>query len=213
MKGFVVGFPKCGTTTIHEACVKSGLKSAHWRVRGGYCGKMIYRRYLAGQDPLSDFRDYDVIAQADVCIPTEGLNFWPNLDFALLQTIRRYHPDCCFILNTRNLYSHIASINGWYDMRQSFIDADIIGLPAGYGKREAHLRTWIQNHYRACREIFANDNKFIELPITRDDSTRERLQAGLGVKIDWWGVSASTTRSQGGKTNMGGAAGRALATL
>ncbi len=96
----------------------------------------------------------------------KGVNYWPNLDLALLLTIRRYHPDCCFILNTRDLDEHVASINGWGDLRRSLIDADIIGLPAGLGKREKHLRNWIENHYRACREIFANDKKFIELPIT-----------------------------------------------
>ncbi len=58
MKGFVVGFPKCGTNTIHTACHKSGLKSVHWRFRGSYCGKLIYRRYLAGQDPLMDFEGW-----------------------------------------------------------------------------------------------------------------------------------------------------------
>lgn len=204
MKGFVVGFPKAGTTTIHEACIRSGLKSAHWRVREGFCGKMIYKRYLAGQDPLLDFKGYDMIAQADVCRPASGLNFWPNLDIALLLTIRRFHPDCCFVLNTRDMAPHIKSISGWPDLRQSIIDADIIGLPAGYGKNDEHLRIWIENHYRACRAVFANDEKFVELPITKDDSSRAILQNALGVEIGWWGVSPKTVSKAGQKSNTGG---------
>jgi hypothetical protein len=212
MKGFVVGFPKCGTTTIHEACIKSGLKSAHWRIPNGHCGKLIYKRYLAGLDPLLDFKEYDLIAQADVCLPASGLNFWPNLDIALLLTIRRYHPECCFILNTRDMAAHIASLTGWANLRQCLIDADIIGLPVGYGKKDAHLRIWMENHYRACRQVFANDKNFVELPITRSDSSRQILQSALGVDINWWGVSPTTASAGADKSGARGA-GAALAAL
>lgn len=208
MKGFVVGFPKCGTTTIHEACIKSGLKSAHWRVPEGFCGKLIYKRYLAGEDPLLDLKAYDVIAQADICRPASDLNFWPNLDIALLLTIRRFHPECCFILNTRDIAGHIASINGWADLRQCLIDADIVGLPTGYGKKDEHLRIWMENHYQACRTVFANDPKFVELPITRNDESRATLQKALGVDINWWGVSPKTARR---KKDSGAAPGRGVA--
>lgn len=199
MKGLVIGFPKCGTTTIHEACTKSDLRSAHWRVPGGYCGQLIYERYLSGQDPLIDFKDYDVITQADVCRPAQGLNFWPNLDPAVLLAIRRYHPECCFILNVRDTDKLIASITRWYNLRQFIIDSDIVGLPAGYGDKDEHLRNWIEGHYRTCRSIFGNDGNFVELPITEDDSSRQILEKALGVAIEWWGVAPQTVADAVGK--------------
>jgi hypothetical protein len=201
MKGFIIGFPKCGTTTIHEACIKSGLRSAHWKIPKGYCGKLIYARYHAGEDPLLDFADYDFVAQADVCRPDSSLNFWPNLDIDLLRTIRRYHPECCFILNTRDVTSHIASISSWGKLRRRITKSDIIGLPAGQGSEDDHLRLWIENHYQACRSAFANDEKFVELPITRSDESRQALEKALGVPITWWGVSPKTTTSQPAERN------------
>lgn len=192
MKGFVIGFPKCGTTTIHEACVRSGLKSAHWQMAGGYCGQLIYERYLAGRDPLVDFKNFDVITQADVCRPSKGINFWPNLDIALLLTIRRYHPECAFILNTRDTDKLISSITRWYDLRRVITQSDIIGLPAGYGDKDEHLRSWIEGHYQACRSVFGNDEKFVELPISENESSKELLGKALGVDINWWGVSPKT---------------------
>jgi len=213
MKGFVVGFPKCGTTTIHEACERSGLKSAHWRIPGGYCGQLIYKRYRAGEDPLLDFKDYDIITQADICLPSAGLNFWPNLDIDLLLTIRRFHPECCFILNTRDLTSHVASISGWGSLLRRITKSDIIGLPAGRGKESEHIREWIENYYRACRTTFANDKKFVELPITTGDESREILEKALGVKIVWWGVSPKTIRPSAEKKGKGAVRNLALATL
>ena len=66
MKALVIGFPKSGTSTIHEACTASGLLSAHWRISSGYCGQLIYESYMRGQDPLADFEGFDVLAQADI---------------------------------------------------------------------------------------------------------------------------------------------------
>ncbi|MFN4016069.1 MAG: hypothetical protein ACK4JB_12095 [Reyranella sp.] len=195
MRGFVIGFPKCGTTTIHEACVRSGLRSAHWRMPGGYCGQLIYERYLTGQDPLVDFKDYDIVTQADVCRPANGLNFWPNLDIALLLTIRRYHPECCFILNVRDTGKLISSITRWYNLRRVVTESDIVGLPAGYGDKDEHLYNWIEGHYQACRSVFGNDEKFVELPITEDDSSRLLLEKALGTDIKWWGVAPQTVGS------------------
>ena len=194
MKAFVVGFPKSGTSTIQEACTKSNLKSAHWYGPEGYCGELIYKRYLAGEDPLLDFAAYDVMAQSDVCRPVEGVNFWPNLDIALLLTIRHYHPECSFILNIRDPDKIISSISRWNNLRKRITQADIIGLPAGYGGEDAHLRNWIEGHYRACRSVFGNDKKFVELPI-ESDIARETLGKAVGTDIGWWGVANKNSNS------------------
>jgi len=188
MLGFVIGFPKAGTSTIHTACRRSGLSSAHWKAKEGACGKLIYERYLQGEDPLWDLRDYDVITQADICRPRENLNFWPNLDFALLRQIRRYHPACVFILNWRDPKKIISSISRWSDLRRRLTEADIIGLPRGFGAEDAHLLTWINSHYAACREFFSSDRHFTEIDI-EDPECPQRLSKALNVEIKWWGVS------------------------
>jgi len=187
MRAIVIGFPKGGTSSIQEACVRSGLNAAHWKVGEAYCGKLIYERYMNGEDPLIDFSNYDVITQMDVCLPKLGINFWPNLDFAVLLEIRRHHPECAFILNVRDTNKLISSITRWGDLKLRCAVSDIIGLPVNFGEDDVHLHNWIEGHYRACRTIFSNDQLFFELDIDKPDAPAV-LQKALGVELKWWGT-------------------------
>lgn len=200
MRAMVIGFPKSGTTTIHRACRRSKLRSAHWKTPEGYCGQLIYKSYRAGRDPFETLADYDVISQADVCKPP-AVNYWPQLDFELLDTVRRYHPKCVFILNRREPQKIIESMNRWNTMRQRITKADIIGLPAGVGSGDEDMRTWIEGHYAACHAHFSADPYFLDLDITSADAG-ERLTAALGVQMRWWGVvNDSDAREQRRKAN------------
>ena len=153
MRAMLIGFPKAGTSTFHLACTRSGLRSAHWRTPRGFCGKLIYESFLTGGDPLAQLTpDYDVIAQADVCRPGRE-NFWPNLDFSVLTAIRRHHPECLFVLNRRDPAKIVASIDRWSTLRKRITDADIVGLPRGFGNEDAHLLTWIE---RALRRLYGD---------------------------------------------------------
>jgi len=134
VKSFVIGFPKSGTTTLHHALLESGLRSAHWKVKHGYCGELIYHAFAAGRPPFANLAQYDVIAQADVCLPREAKNYWPNLDFSVLHAIREHYPECIFILNYRDSAATARSIVKWYDLQARIVASDIPGLPAGFGR-------------------------------------------------------------------------------
>lgn len=199
MKAFVIGFPKSGTTTLHHALVESGLKSVHWKTEQGYCGELIYRAFAAGRPPLADLTQYDVIAQADVCQPHEGKNYWPNLDFSVLRAIREHYPDCLFILNYRDSAATARSIMKWYDLQARIAASDIPGSPAGFGRTADELARWIDSHHRAVRWFFQNDHNFIEIDITSEEAP-EILSQALGCDIRWWGktnVSATPRRRRG----------------
>jgi hypothetical protein len=187
MKAMLIGFPKSGTTTVHRACKRSGLRSAHWRTPDGYCGKLIYENFLSGKDPLAQLAEFDVITQADVCIPGKAV-CWPNLDFSVLQAIRRHHPDCVFVLNRRDPQKVVSSITRWRSFRHRITIANVIGLPNGFGAEDSHLLNWIEGHYAAAATFFATDPHYLDLPIDAADA-RERLSAALGVKLRWWGVA------------------------
>lgn len=187
MKAIVIGFPKSGTTTIHNAARRSGLRSAHQKIDGGAnCGKLIYRRYLNREDPLADFGAFDVISQMDIC--RKGSNFWPNLDIPLLLTIRRYHPNCVYILNVREPSAIVSSITRWGSLRERITEAAVPGLPRHFGKEDNHLIQWIESHYAACRAVFGDDSNFLELDITDPDAPL-KLGKALGVEIKWWGIA------------------------
>lgn len=187
MKAFVIGFPKSGTTTMHQALVESGLRSAHWKCDKGYCGQLIYRSFVAGRPPLEELEDdFDVVAQADVCLPKEGLNYWPNLDFSVLAAIRDQHPECRMILNYRDSDATARSIEKWYDLQARIVASDIPGSPAGAGGTVQELAHWIDAHHRAIRRFFAGDPQFVEIDITAP-TAQAQLSEAVGSKITWWG--------------------------
>jgi hypothetical protein len=188
MRAMLIGFPKAGTSTFARACTLSGLRAAHWRTPRGFCGKLIYESFLAGEDPLAQLAaDYDVIAQADVC-RGRGENFWPNLDFSVLCAIRRHHPECLLVLNRRDAAKIVSSIARWSNLRKRITDADIPGLPRGYGGEDRHLLAWIEGHYAACAAVFGSDPRYLDLDIEAADA-RARLSAAMGIDITWWGVA------------------------
>ena len=187
MKLMVIGFPKSGTTSITAALEASGMKTAHWQIDNNrFVGALIYKAVLNGLDPFTHLEGYDAVTQADVCLPNHRLSLWPNLDFAVLSAIRRAHPTCLFVLNTRSPEAICDSIADWPFMQKRFEISDIPGLPRGVGGRRRHLIAWIENHYAACRHFFAGDDYFLELDIERPDAP-EILGKALGVEISSWG--------------------------
>jgi protein O-GlcNAc transferase len=190
---FVLGFPKSGTSTLEKAFERAGLRAAHWRVRQGYCGELIYRDFLAARGPLHTLRKYDVIAQADVCLPAtspteRSINYWPQLDFNVIQAIQEHHPTTKFILNTRDIAELISSIDRWSELRQRMTIMDIPGLPIGAGSQDEELHDWIAGHYAACRSHFAACPDYLEYDID-DQSAPRKLEDFTGVKMPWWGIA------------------------
>ena len=187
MKLMVIGFPKSGTTSITRALGISGLRPAHWRLPNGkYVGHLIYGAVAMGRDPFLHLKGYDAVTQADVCLPREKLNLWPNLDFAVLRAIRRAHPACLFLLNYRRPEAICDSIAKWDNMQFRLRVSNIPGLPRGLGGKREHLMSWIENHYDACRTFFANDEHFLEIDIEGGD-VAEQLGQALGIPILGWG--------------------------
>ena len=187
MKLMVIGFPKSGTTTLTTVLEANGIKCAHWQdEQGRFVGALIYSAIYCGLDPFALLPGYDAVTQADVCLPKRKINFWPNLDFAVLRAIRRAHPSCLFVLNYRDPEAIVDSIEKWTGMQGRFTRSEIPGLPAGLGGDRKHLVTWIENHFDACRAFFADDPNFLELDIASADAP-DKLGKALGKPITGWG--------------------------
>jgi hypothetical protein len=186
MKAFVVGFPKSGTTTLTRALTESGLNAAHWRVPAGFVGKIIYDNIFAGREIFAGLEDYQAIAQADVCLPKAGKNYWPNLDFAVINLIRSTYPECLFILNYRDPRRIADSIRRWSRLQHRLTISNIPGLPAGIGGNEDELVIWIENHFSAIRHFFRDSPNFLEIDIAAEDAPT-KLSEALGIPIAWWG--------------------------
>lgn len=187
MKLMVIGFPKSGTTSITAALKASGFRPAHWHDSNGrFVGALIYKAVFEGRDPFHYLDGFDAVTQADVCLPKKKINYWPNLDFAVLRAIRRAHPECLFVLNYRRPQAIAESIGKWVNLQTRIKDCDIPGLPSGIGGTSEQLVIWIENHFDACRSLFANDPQFLEIDIESQDAP-EILGKALGVEISGWG--------------------------
>lgn len=198
MKLFAIGFPKSGTTTLTVALRDSGLKAVHWRDDDRiFVGAKIYRGMLLGSGPFANLARYDAITQADVCIPTSQINYWPNLDFTVLRAIRRAHPTCLLLLNYRRPEAICDSMMRWPEMHERIVAAEIPGLPRGAGQSKQQLMRWVENHFDACRHFFANDPHFAEIDIESPDAP-VKLGEALGMTITGWGhYKPSQTRMHG----------------
>ena len=194
MKLMVIGFPKSGTTTLTTVLEANGIRAAHWQDEDGrFIGALIYSAVYSGRDPFAFLEGFDAVTQADVCLPRRKINFWPNLDFAILRAIRRAHPECLFVLNYRDPEAIVDSIEKWVGMKERFAPAEIPGLPRGIGMERQHLTTWITNHFDACRAYFANDPYFLEIDISSDDAP-QRLGDALGMTLTGWGKFSPSYR-------------------
>lgn len=181
-----LGLPKSGTTTLHTALARSGLRSAHWKVKHRIVGRNLYHHHLAGRDPLTDLAEYDVITQADFI--SEHRSYWPQMDAALVHAIASHHPECRFLLLTRPVAKIADSIMRWRDLSDRLEALGAPGLPPGHAGEIDALTTWIDGHFRNVRRWFKDDPRFLELDI-EDPEAPNRLGQFLRVEIAWWGMA------------------------
>ena len=116
----VIGMPKSGTGTIADFFTCNRWKTSHWRCgrSGEFCGDCMTRWVtdVSGQpagDKSAELRsacgDYDVFAQVDY---NPGYTcLFPQVFF--LQTLLRYLPGACFVLNTRPTDHWLSSVRSW----------------------------------------------------------------------------------------------------
>ena len=170
-KIFVVGFPKCGTTSIHDALCDAGIKSIHW---GWYnspkymphhitrfgkkvtsVGVMIKEAKDKGRPLLYFLNQFNAFTQMDVTV--NQYNYWPQLEDVPL--LDRQYPNSKFIFNTRPLDKWISSVNRWGDMKTRLTKANIPGLPYGIGYNDKELVDWHNWHKNNMIKYFNGDDK------------------------------------------------------
>jgi autotransporter strand-loop-strand O-heptosyltransferase len=192
-KIFVLGFPKAGTTSLHKAFESSGIPSAHWEVTNDKgelqsVGSLLMDGYMYRNDIWYNLKKFRAVTQADVCLPSRGLNIWPQLQYSFVNALREEYPDCLFILNYIPAEELAENMINWGNLQARLVESDIPGLPVGSGTTKAELVNWINNHYKWVRKNFEGDNNFLELDIKNDD-VRRKLSDALGEEIVWWDQS------------------------
>ena len=179
MRLFNLGFPKSGTSSLTDLLDASNILSSHWEVnkkesgeakKKKFVGKVIYSNYFSNKKVFEGFKDTQAITQADVCLPQQGLNYWPQFDQNILHSIRRDYPDCKFILLKRDPKKIIYSIKKWNDMYFRFVVSEIPGLPSWKGLEDGEILLWIVNHFNSIEERYKNDNLFLSINLEEKTS-------------------------------------------
>ena len=190
-----LGLPKSGTTTLAKALRRAGLHVADHRVRRhqtrdaelqGCCvGVLLYEGYFAGGDPAGRLAGFDGLTE--ISLLGGGRSLWPQMDFALIESLRRHHPGLKFLGSRRDAFEMSQSMLAWSDLGAARLPkADVPGLPKGYGETGKERIQWIEGHYATLARWFAGDPDYLEYDVADPDAPA-RIGAHLGRDLPWWG--------------------------
>ncbi|WP_420567074.1 hypothetical protein [Thalassovita sp.] len=190
-----LGLPKSGTTTLAHALRVSGLRIADFRIRkrqtpdtslhGAYVGELLYRNYFETGDPLHGLDLFDGFSEISTL--QQGVSYWPQMDFGLIEAIREHHPGARFLATWRTPERLSNSMLRWSNLgTERLPEGQVPGLPAPFGGRPEHRMQWICAHYAHLERLFAGDPRFLLLDVSARNAP-QTLGQFLGREIPWWG--------------------------
>jgi len=197
-----LGLPKTGTTTLARALKVAGFRVADHRIRArqtdsprlknAFVGDLLYQGYFQAGDPAEYFEDFTALTEIS-CL-RQGRSLWPQMDFNLIDAIRKHHPKVRFLASRRDSWDLSQSMLAWSDLGVQRLPAsDIPGLPAGYGETTNQRIKWIDGHYAHLNVIFAGDPAFLEYDVT-DPNARNIIARHIGTPLPWWGKANANTK-------------------
>lgn len=181
---FVVGFPKCGTSSLQYSLEASGIESLHWAdlVNFTDLAGMAIKKAKQQKLPLLTYvNKYRAFTQMETCID-ENMCYWPQLlDVPLLE---EQYPNSKFIFNDRDVSRWIRSVTHWNagslgNLRTRLTVLDIPGLPKGAGAKDSELENWYVWHKKKMINHFKGKDNFIVFDIEKDPDVK--LGSFLGI--------------------------------
>lgn len=190
-----LGLPKTGTTTLARALKIAGFKVADHRVRSkqtdstelhnAFVADLLYRGYFETGDPGAYFAEFDALTELSLL--RHGKSLWPQMDFALIDAIRKHHPNVRFLASRRDSWDVSQSMLAWSDLGTDRLPAsDIPGLPEGFGETSKERMQWIDGHYAHLSAIFDGDPAYLEFNVG-DPEAQQSVADHIGVPLPWWG--------------------------
>ena len=172
VKIILVGIQKSGTTSYQEWFTAIGLKSAHWQVKEGSVGALIFYAKMKNLPLLHYLQDYDAITELNRSSPISGrfACYYPQISD--MEGLYRENPDALFILNTRNIQKQVDS------MRRSGNAGNVLRNCIEYLKdnktgEPIALDAWILQHNSKVRKFFEArpEANFVEVALETFNST------------------------------------------
>lgn len=173
-KIFQIGFNKCGTTSLHEMFIESGLNSIHWG--GGNIAKKIYSNIKQNKQLLDGVDQYDCYTDIED-VDTNSFPFIQNYEL-----LDKMYPNSIFILNTRPLDNWIRSILN----HQSGLYANTFKKVLGVKTDEELVRIWSDqwiDHHNKVIEYFKDRNNFIQFNIETEGERLKEFLWGWSIPV------------------------------
>ncbi len=144
----------------------------------------MYQGLYDTGDPAAYLEGFDTVSEMSTL--RDGKSLWPQTDFAIIDALRRLHPDLLFVATKRDAFKMSQSMLAWSNLGDRLEKIDIPGLPAGFGATTKARTQWIEAHHAHLRALFQGDDRFLELDVAAPDA-RAQLSAFLGRDLPWWG--------------------------
>lgn len=187
MRIFIIGFNKCGTTSIDRLFRKNGLKIANhsFRKNGSKynIAKQMFKNKALGRDLLDEIDGFDLYADIELNEFDEHLE--AN---ELFRELDQKYSDSKFILNLRDkddwLRSREHHNGGKYLSKQM----SFLGIDDPRGVIDIWSKKW-DAHIKDVREYFADKpGKLLEFNIDNDDPAEiAKFFPQLNLDITHWG--------------------------
>lgn len=168
-KIFVIGFNKCGTTSLHKMFRRAGLASSHYRHQdadGNFhiIAERMDQNARAGLPPLTGIEDATAYSDMDMCDKRSYLS-----GIGQFRLLDRHYPGSRFILNTRDpenwLNSRCRHFDGGY-LRRAMAQA---GVRDPHEIRAIWRLDWHAHHAALQVHFATRRDQFLVFDIERDD--------------------------------------------
>lgn len=182
----LIGFNKCGTSSLTDLFRSCGHRAAHWRDgTGRFLAPLIYSNFHLERPLLEGLGGYRVIS--DLFYLSDQVYLEANTLFPLMA---RQNPECRFLLNTRDREAWIASRMAHFTPGAGkLIDRACAFLQLTDDKVQALWRDQWERHHAAVRDHFRNTDRLLIYDIERD--TPERIAEWLGPS---WNIDPGRLR-------------------
>jgi hypothetical protein len=164
-KIFVIGFNKCGTTSLHSFLKSGGLRAVHWRTHGQkrHIAEVMFTNLSLRTPILQGLTHFDVFS--DMMFLSGAIHLEANI---LFRDMHSEYPQARFILNTRNKDNWIASRlrhlrGGFLRDSMSCYGLDKDGVVSIWSDQWDRHHQEVRTYFRHHPEIFQEFN------IERDD--------------------------------------------
>lgn len=163
-KTFIIGFNKCGTTTLKKFFSDNGVRSVHWK--RGDLALSIQKNIAIFSNPLSGYMSYEVYSDMEYINQKE----YPAIEaYKYYEVLYSWYPDAKFILNTR-------SVEGWIKSRLKHGNGDYLKWYKHHyalNSSEEVERKWridfFKHHYKVLKFFNDKPDSLVVFDIEKDD--------------------------------------------